>query len=810
MKTTTWAMSLITVFITMFVAVTSAKASFYSDDAVYFAFQPNETRGGQVVNRFGPVGLSIELTLPAFGMKIKDVEAGSPAAEAGLKKGLIIDSINGQKLKDIDPRVQLGNMITQAEAKDGVLKLIIRDKADADPRAVVVTIPAIGAYSESWPLNCKKSDRIVTDLADHLRTRETFALSHLEGPAMLFMLSTGEDKDLEVVRKWAGQLVARYKTPADVAPIQNWTIGYAGVPLCEYYLRTGDASVLPLISMMADHARWDMYNDGWAHGTYQGKRGPDAHMAFPYMAGGHINACGVHVVTFLLMAKACGADVDEHTLQNSFKHFFRFAGRGNVPYGDGIPEQSFVDNGKTGGFAFTMAAAAKLTPDGENSIYAAARDNSAVKGFYSTSWMLIGHTGGGVGEIWRSYAMGLMHDKAPKKYHEFMNNRRWFNELSRRHDGSFGIVGGGRRYDRPESWGIMMGMSYTAPRKTLQLTGAPRSKFLKPYTLPPRAWGNAADDAFYANAPAVQENGKIQDIDREVFETHASQPLQALMGDTAVSDAVLLKYAHHPDHGMRRSAASFIAKHKRDHLILKLLKSKDPRVRHTGAMVIYCTFKRRPISADRVTNDMVERLCDIINDPDESLWLVHDALRGLSLVSPEQIAPQVDRLLYWVNHDDWWLSAAAMMPLAKVAGDKRFAGRILPAVGKIMAHNTNVPRSTPVAQIFGSLKKAAPEVQKLSLDVLTKSYEDFPSAAEIHGPDKISMWRAEETMLNAILQNAAQFPDGLNRLFAPAQKRFPDTVLPHSRIYLKQNPTQLSPKANAAVEKQKQIDAQKK
>ena len=89
MKTTTWALA----FITMFIAVTSAQASFYSDDAVYFAFRPGETRGGQVVNRFGPVGLSIELTLPAFGMKIKDVEVGSPAAEAGLKKGLIIDSI---------------------------------------------------------------------------------------------------------------------------------------------------------------------------------------------------------------------------------------------------------------------------------------------------------------------------------------------------------------------------------------------------------------------------------------------------------------------------------------------------------------------------------------------------------------------------------------------------------------------------------------------------------------------------------------------------------------------------------------------
>ncbi len=356
-------------------ATTASGASFYKRPDV-FAFRPSEKRGGQTVDRFGPVGIGIELTLPAFGMQIRNVEKDSPADKTGkLKKGQIIESINGEKLADIDPRIQLGNMITKAEAGDGVIRLMVKESPDAKAEEVVVRIPALGAYSKTWPRNCAKSDRIVRDLADYLRTREDFALSHLAGPAMLFMLSTGEEKDLDVVRGWIRKVVDTYRTPADVAPIQNWTVGYCGVPLCEYYLRTGDRSILPAIKMVADHAKWDMYNDGWAHGTYQGRRGPDARMAFPYMSGGHINACGVHVVTFLLMAKECGVDVDGPTLQRSFKQFFRFAARGNVPYGDGIPEQSFVDNGKTGGLAFTMAAAANLTPGGEKSVYAQARDN---------------------------------------------------------------------------------------------------------------------------------------------------------------------------------------------------------------------------------------------------------------------------------------------------------------------------------------------------------------------------------------------------------------------------------------------------
>jgi len=55
------------------------------------------------------VGIGIELHQPAFVMKVKDVEKGSPAeATAKLKPGQIIESVNGHKLKDNDPRIRLG------------------------------------------------------------------------------------------------------------------------------------------------------------------------------------------------------------------------------------------------------------------------------------------------------------------------------------------------------------------------------------------------------------------------------------------------------------------------------------------------------------------------------------------------------------------------------------------------------------------------------------------------------------------------------------------------------------------------------
>lgn len=72
--------------------------------------------------------ISLELIQPTFTMRISAVEPGSPAAATGqLKKGQIIASINRQVLKDRDPRVLLGEWITSAEAKEGVLKMIVKN-----------------------------------------------------------------------------------------------------------------------------------------------------------------------------------------------------------------------------------------------------------------------------------------------------------------------------------------------------------------------------------------------------------------------------------------------------------------------------------------------------------------------------------------------------------------------------------------------------------------------------------------------------------------------------------------------------------
>lgn len=548
------------------------ESKFYKDFPLFSTY-PREAEEKQPIEHFGPVGMGIELRLPPFQMWVSRIDKGSPAEAAGkLKVGQRIESINGQTLKDIDPRIQLGAIITKAEATDGIIKFMIKDVGE-----VIVKIPVLGAYSPTWPLNCPKSDKIVRGEADFLARTGNYAGPGINGLGLLFLLSTGEENDLEVARGWVKEVVAKYQNVAtmDTYP---WYAGYGGIGLCEYYLRTGDATILPVIEKLADGLKRQMYNGGWNQ-----KGGVN----FGY---GHLNAAGVPAATFLLLARECGAQTDEYTLQESLKHFYRFAGHGNVAYGDHLPENGYVDNGKTGKLAFQMAAAAALMPDGEQSVYARARDISAVKSFYSTSWMLHGHTGGGIGEIWRGAAMGLMHDKKPLKYREFMDNRQWFYELSRRFDGSMGIVSAthfnGAHYDNPRSWGIGIALSYTIPRQKLRLAGAPPPKFSKPYALPKRPWGTAADEAFLSLASAADASGKVHNWDNEKLATDASWPISRRLNAPNVTDEVLLQYTRHPDIGVRQMAANVMAGRDGDSLILGLLRDQDPRVRQAGCMAI--------------------------------------------------------------------------------------------------------------------------------------------------------------------------------------------------------------------------------
>lgn len=753
------------------------ESSFYKKEPL-FSTAPDVKKSLQSIARFGPVGIGIDLIHPVFTMRIKNVEEGSPAAATGkLKAGQIVETINGQSLKDIDPRIQLGKILAHAESTDGVIQFTI--KGEVHP--IIVKVPVLGSYSKTWPLNCAKSDKIVRQAADYIASPE--GNKGLANIGMLFLLSTGEEKDLEVVRQWAR---------TEPAHSYAWYLGYGGIPLTECYLRTGDPEILVNIQRWVESAVEGQYLDGW----------PGRNGTLTDYGGGHLNAAGTSVLTFLLLAKECGAEVPDHALLGALRHFYRYAGRGNNPYGDDRPYTGFVDNGKNGLLAFAMAAAASLTPDGEDSVYARARDVCAMKSFYLTTYMLHGHTGGGIGEIWRSAAMGLLHENKPAQYREFMDNRQWHYDLSRRYDGSFGILGGGG-YDK-EQWGVAFPLAYTIPRKTLRVAGAPRTKFSKSYQLPKPLWGNDADDAFVSLEPVPDKDGKQQDLSGEILSNDSALHFLRRFHSGPQSDDEIRRYMQHPEFNIRNVAAfkalgvnsAYLGRKSgvgelRPDLVLEFVKHEDPRVRRAMfAALIDCT--------NAMTPELHGLAVKSLEDPNES-WMVKDAvLLLIGRGSADQIAPHVNLLVPYLKHQEEWLRNAALKALTPVVADERCYKKVIPAIGELIQTNQRGFVTVGLAPAIRSqLKSASPDVQKLAKETLHESFTGYTGKKfTVNGHD---VTRTYDWHLEGIAEALVEVPGGYDVLYEIARQRFPDEILPYKEIFLAADSSQFGPKLKSAL-----------
>ena len=338
-------------------------------------------------------------------------------------------------------------------------------------------------------------------------------------------------------------------------------------------------------------------------------------------------------------------------------------------------------------------------------------------------------------------------------------------------------------------------MSYTIPRKTLRITGAPATKFSKPYQLPKRPWGTEADEAFYSLTSTAGKDGKIPDWNHEKLATDAGGAIVRRLDAPDVTDDVLLMYTRHPDQGVRQIAANAIGRKSGDGLILQLLKDSDPRVRNAGCLAISMRTapiaKGEPPQAALLTDEMAQLLIGMVNDPDESWWVVEGALSCLSLAKPDLLAPHVDRLCYWLEHEEWWLRKAALTAAAGLVADERFYQKLLPIIGRVAAENRSNIMSWTLKDIGTRLSGASPAVQALAAKSFAQSYEKFPAKLEAAGG--LDLTNAEQFLVENLAGTLANQPGGLDLLLTLASKRYPEQSLPHKDLFLNADPAKLGP-----------------
>ncbi|MBT8043342.1 MAG: hypothetical protein KJO79_00195, partial [Verrucomicrobiae bacterium] len=291
---------------------------------------------------------------------IKSIEPGSPADGILQPYDIIVGAAvppetpastwkTAPELKpfEADARLSLSRAITWAESDAGQGALKLLRCRDGQTETVTIPLPVLGTYSDTMPLDCPKSRRIVKNAAQFVAAQMPadgygpgIGRPHNAG----LLLATHDPKYLDYVRRSAIRM-SELHTISD-AGHETWRWGNTNTFLCEYYLATGDERVLPTIRGYAKALQDGQCNPGtWGHRAV-----PD----FIPPGYGSLNSSGVVCFFSLALANQCGVHEADEAIEKSIGFYGSYAGRGSIPYGDHPPSYATTSNGKNGAVALAF------------------------------------------------------------------------------------------------------------------------------------------------------------------------------------------------------------------------------------------------------------------------------------------------------------------------------------------------------------------------------------------------------------------------------------------------------------------------
>ncbi|MGJ8642393.1 MAG: DUF6288 domain-containing protein [Luteolibacter sp.] len=247
------------------------------------------------------------------------------------------------------PLQALGLAIEDSEGEDGVLELMV--KRGGEKLKVNVQLEKLGRFSDTFPVNCAKTDLLKKRAYDYLIAHPGGLDSQGRCVAILSMLGSDDPK----VAREGKKLALEWNKPYNKTT-WAWHLGFQGIVLSEYHLLTGDRKVLKTLESTMDlleGAQWKppinhyvaekmknpvsqaeldkhqaLYEGGFGHAPYEfiverggGGYGP---MQWP--------TC-LALMTWEL-AGQCGVDFDPESPERSYR-FLEYGtnSKGKVAYG---------------------------------------------------------------------------------------------------------------------------------------------------------------------------------------------------------------------------------------------------------------------------------------------------------------------------------------------------------------------------------------------------------------------------------------------------------------------------------------------
>lgn len=216
------------------------------------------------------------------------------------------------------PMMDLGNAIEDSEGSDGKLKLAV--VRDGKPIQISIPLEPIGRFRSSYPIGCKKSERLAKNVMEYLLSHpdEHTGMVHEKGKYGLALLAQGKIEEAE-------KLAMNWNEPPGEKS-WTWYPSYQCIFLCEYYLKTKDKRVLETIEelckrlYLAQVIDPALYKDRMHGGKPQAKnflKGGLGH-------GNRIAGYGTMTITTLMamlsweLAEDCGIEIDQKHLEIAY------------------------------------------------------------------------------------------------------------------------------------------------------------------------------------------------------------------------------------------------------------------------------------------------------------------------------------------------------------------------------------------------------------------------------------------------------------------------------------------------------------
>ncbi|MDT8389325.1 MAG: DUF6288 domain-containing protein [Lentisphaeria bacterium] len=456
--------------------------------------EPDYTKGETLENAggkyaaLGPIGAIGNVWAGEGGprmIQIRSVDKGTPA-EGKLTEGDVILGIGNGKFSS-DVRKALSAAITEAETTENGGKLVLNvwHVETKEPAPVTIALPVMGAFSDTAPWECEKTQALIDAAAKSIIENDLFTApvqkmdtnkkmitipsgskgGHPAWLGALGLLATGEEKYLPVVQKYVRGIG---KPDMDLdwrnSGSASWSWSYQLLLLSEYYLATGDDYVLPAIKEYATEMTKGASPVGtFSHGMAYSYEVNGVEVKYP-SAYGAMNQCSITCIMSLVMARECGVsdpEVDK-VIESGLKFYRWYVDKGAIPYGDHEPWMGHDNNGVNSQVAvlFDIVGDKEATDYFTRTTLASykIREQGHTGHFFSWQWGALGAARGG--------------EQAAQS---FVKNTRWFTELERRPGGRSVNqpqldTGRGQHYYDWSTTGSRL-LQHCLPRRKLFITG---------------------------------------------------------------------------------------------------------------------------------------------------------------------------------------------------------------------------------------------------------------------------------------------------------------------------------------------------